>query len=820
MQRLVIAASGLVALASTAHAQPSVWQFHLLEATIADVHRAIQERQVTCEGIVGAYLDRAKAYNGVATQLVTLDGAPIPAAPGVVRAGAPLAFPTQTVKASSILPNFEQYEGEPIELGRMEAAASDPSVQTQFGMIVGIPNAGQLGALQTLNVRGERSVTCKGELDDATGTLPAGAPLACEVLRKLPDALETARALDARYGSRPDLAAMPMYCIPFSFKDSFDTKDMRSTGGGDARYDIDFPARDHTLVAQLRSKGAIIYAKSVPDEYNARAGNPGGSNRPKATLPATTGYQRSTWGGTAVNPFDTERAAAIGSSSGSAVSVNANLVMCSICEETNASCRGPANHNAEAMILPAKGVISYFGGAIGNDMHNDRSGIQCRTLLDAARVLDALKDPTDGYYDPRDVFSTIRRSTYIDGTYAASAAAAGAPGSLAGMRIGVIRESMLKFPGVKADEPIVDAAAHEIKAVLGEYLGATLVESTDPVWADDPDIENMTPSYTRALAELLPVIFPDILFRVQNDRPVFPDFAAMIKPTQFEPGKTFGTGTLDPVEYMVAMAEGRIPPPKNLNVRTIQQKPQASTFRFHFEQYAQRRAADWAALGLRETLVDMAALNARSKFWGDTQRAAFKNWEEFGNLLYAWGERQPIDERARLHDLIPRLDMKVMLENRLDVLVRLHTSLPPGKIGAPGQPQPEGDTRGETAMGPNGGLTEVQVPAGFVRTVYDPRFALSADKRRYVGVASDTPTMLAAPGLPFSLVFRADPGSEDVLLRRGRLRGRIETTYCAARFRPARRRALRRKPRGPTRSPCRSIRRIDARIPSAPVYGS
>ena len=69
---------------------------------------------------------------------------------------------------------------------------------------------------------------------------------------------------------------MPMYCMPFSFKDPFDTKDMRSTGGADARYDIDFPARDHQLVEQLRNKGAIIYAKAVLTEYNGRAGNPGG----------------------------------------------------------------------------------------------------------------------------------------------------------------------------------------------------------------------------------------------------------------------------------------------------------------------------------------------------------------------------------------------------------------------------------------------------------------------------------------------------------------------------------------------------------------
>ena len=446
--------------------------------------------------------------------------------------------------------------------------------------------------------------------------MPAGAPPVCEEFRRLPDALERAAELDATYGRTPDLAAMPMYCIPFSFKDSFDTKDMRTTGGGDARYDIDVPPRDFTLVAELRKKGAIIYAKSVPDEYNARAGNPGGPNRSKTVMPANTGYQRSTWGGNPANPYDTARAAAIGSSSGSAVSVSANLVMCSICEETNASCRGPANHNADAMILPAKGILSYFGGAIGNDMHNDRAGIMCRTIGDAAKVLDALKDPVNGYYDPRDVFTTARRSRFLDRPMRPSAKMTGEPGSLKGMRIGIIRESMLKFPGVKADEPIVDAAAREIQEILGDNLGATLVESVDPLWPDDPAIANMTPSYTRALAELLPVFFPDILYRVTDTgAPEYPEFVARIKPTAFEPGRTFGSGTLAPVDYMVGLAEGTIPPPSDLNIRSIQQKPQATTFRFHFQQYATRRAAEWAARGFTETLVDLATLNARSKFW-------------------------------------------------------------------------------------------------------------------------------------------------------------------------------------------------------------
>jgi len=271
-------------------------------------------------------------------------------------------------------------------------------------MIVGRPDAGQLNALATLNLRGERSVTCRGALDrhPSEGPLPPDAPPICEHFRRLPDALERAAELDATYGRNPDLEKMPMYGVVFSFKDPFDTKDMRTTAGGDAAYDIDFPARDHILVEQLRNKGAIIFAKAVCTEYNGRAGDPGGHHKPEKILPSVLGYQRSTWAGNPANPYDTTRAASLGSSSGSGVSVSANLVMVSIGEETRASTRGPANHNAVALILPHKAMLSFNGGAIGADIYCDRAGILARTIEDAAKVLDALRDSETGYYDPRD----------------------------------------------------------------------------------------------------------------------------------------------------------------------------------------------------------------------------------------------------------------------------------------------------------------------------------------------------------------------------------------------------------------------------------
>jgi Asp-tRNA(Asn)/Glu-tRNA(Gln) amidotransferase A subunit family amidase len=57
------------------------------------------------------------------------------------------------------------------------------------------------------------------------------------------------------------------------------------------------------------------------------------------------------------------------------------------------------------------------------------------------------------------------------------------------------------------------------------------------------------------------------------------------------------------------------------------------------------------------------------------------------------------------------------------------------------------------------------VPAGYVTTVYDPVYKLTDDGMRYVSQASDKPTTIPAPGLPFSLVFRAEPGREDRLLQ-------------------------------------------------------
>lgn len=748
--------------------------FRVEEATIDAFHAAIREGRTTCVDVVKQYLARIRAHNGVATRIVTADGAPVAEAKGTVRGGAPLAFPTETVKASDVLPDFDAYKGPPLEFGRMEATASDPTVHQQFGMVVGIPDSEGVNALATINLRGERSAVCRGDFDrhPDDGPLPEGAPAVCEIFRRLPDALETAAMLDETYGRNPPLDELPLYGVCFSFKDAFDAKDMRSTGGADAAYDMDAPARDHILVEQLRKKGAIIFAKAVMTEYNGRAGDPGGRNKPDRIMPSVLGYQRSTWGGTPANAYDTTRSASLGSSSGSALSVSMNFCMASLGEETRASCRGPSNHSSVALILPHKALLGFDGGAVGADIHVDRTGIHARRIGDAAKILDALKDPEEGYYDPRDPFTTVPRSSVLE-NYAVHAQAAGSPGALTGMRIGVIRESMVHPKGSKTEEPIAKAAAKEIKDVLCAHLGATLVESSDPLWERDRDLEVMKVDFRTALARLVPVFMPELLFRLGLDgEPVFKDFAAAIEPTEFMPGKVFGSGTMTPIDYMVELAEGRIASPSNLDIATIQNQAGSNAFRFHIPQYLTRRAADWKKLGFTERLTDFPSLNARSKFWGDDQRASFKNWEEVRDMRNPHAARQGVTERIMLRELIRRVDMMVIYENKLDCFVRLHTPFAPAKIGGASQPSVGGsgmfrdqNLRPESFMGPNGGLTEILIPAGYVTTVYDPVFKLSPDGTRWVQTLSDEPTELPAPGLPFSLVFRSEPGKEDVILK-------------------------------------------------------
>ncbi len=712
--------------------------FRLEEATIEGIHRAIRDGQISCQGLVQAYVDRARAYNGACTQLVTADGAPVAPASGPVRAGSAVRFPASTVPVSSILPELDRYAGMPLDLGRMEPTVSDPAVQAQYGMVAGVPNAGQVNALSTLNLRGERSVTCGGACDahPSTGALPADCPAACETFRQYPDAVERAVELDAQYGVDPDLDRLPMYCIPLAFKDVYDTKDMRTTTAADIDFAMDAPPADATIVERLRDKGAIIYAKANATEFNGGIGNPGGPTAPTARY---LGYsERSTWGGQACNPYDTERSPR-GSSSGSGVAVAANLVTCAFCEQTGGSCKGPASRNAVVSLLTTKGLIPY-GGAVGSNPLVDRAGLNCRTVEDAALVLDALRDSELGYFDPRDIYTAVPESLVSTEPYAGfvvdEVPEDGGEKPLAGMRIGIVREYMVKH--TLNDAAISDRIDEEIKTVLRDRLGASLVESRDPLHPDDPAVPDMEYTFRDALAEVLPIHMPEYFSKTTAAGDL--EFAV--------PGHDV-TST----RYLVRLAEGDAPLSPRINLRRVVLSPPSRSFAFHIDQYLSRRGD--------ERVADMASLDANTKYFSAAAEAGSANWAVLDDIR-AEGNTERMQMRAVLQLVLAR----VMRENRLDVLVNPENTLPHQEVGGPSEPTvngrgASGSTQTITALI---GVPEIVVPAGFNDVVYEPRFVLNAAGDRYDAAPGYERSVLDTP-LPISMMFWAGPGEEAAVLK-------------------------------------------------------
>src|SRR6266542_922869 len=469
-----------------------------------------------------------------------------------------------------------------------------------------------------------------------------------------------------------------------------------------------------------------------------------GQLRSLSTVNIGAGNSRSTWAGNPCNPYDTERAPAqAASSSGSGVSVSANLVVCSICEETGGSCRVPAAYNGIANLNAGKAIMS-FGGGIGADPFIDRAGIHCRTVKDTAIVLDALKDPKRGYYDPRDIYTALPKALISQKPYASFAGHK----SLAGMRIGIVREFMVKH--TPNDAAISDQIDKEIKTILRDKLGAQLFESVDPLYPDDPTIPNLKPSFQEALAEILPFHMPEYLFKTNSaGEAEFPVFASRINVSV---GKTPGGGTLSPAEYMARAAEGLEPFPPNLNLRRITLFPRTSSFRFHLSQYLLRRND--------AKVKDWPSLNANASYYSGDKLTAFINWQNLNDI-----RSNGLTERIKMREVMQRVILKVMRENNLDVLINPLTTVPIPKIGGPVEPEINSRPSNRFAFTADAGIPEVVVPAGFNQVVYEPKFALSADTKNYRSVSGSEKTLLDVPGLPISLSFWAGPGEEGTILK-------------------------------------------------------
>ena len=715
--------------------------FAVEESTIEGVHRAIQSGATTCKNIVQSYVDRARAYNGICTRLVTKDGAPVKVGPGPVRAGAPLKFPKETVAVSSILPNFSEYKGLPIEYGRMEPTQSDPGAQQQYGMVVGMSNAGQVNALSTLNLRGERSVTCKAKCDlhPSKGALPKSCPAACDAFRKQPDALERAAELDApvraQSGSRNDADVLRRVLVQGRLRHEGHALDRRRRrelrdGCGARRF-------DHRRQASREGRDHLREGESLRVQRRRRQSWRCEGNHTRSTAPA----RAARWPGVSCNPYDTARETG-GSSSGSASSVGANLVNCSICEETGGSCRQPAWRNGVVGFMVTKGMMPY-GGSIGADPYVDRAGIHCRNVNDSARVLDALRSPKHGnFFDSRDIYTALPKGLVPKEPYASFATPASGAKPLAGMRIGIVREYMVKHSA--NDVAMSDRVNEEIKRVLRDQLGAEIVESFDPMYPDDPSIPNMKYDFRRAMAEVLPQHMPNYLAKETDGKRIF---------------DADGQDVVNR-DYLAKAAEGELFLSDKLNLRSINRLGSAASFSLHMATYLKRRGD--------EKVFDWSSLNANTKNYEEGRSVAMKNWE---NKLDTRSDG--IAEKMQMREVMRTMILKVMYENDIDVFVNPTITVPPAKNGYASQPQVNDRPIGRFPLSANAGIPEVTVPAGFNQIIFEPAFALNEAKDKYISVANETTqTTMDAP-MPFGISFWGGPGDEPVVLK-------IAATYEAA----------------------------------------
>ena len=547
-----------------------------------------------------------------------------------------------------------------------------------LGPITTIPHARQINALSTLNLR--PSTRKAWGFDDRkarslTDKLDADA--------NMPDALEVAASHDRQFAQTGRLVG-PLHGVVMAIKDQYDTFDQRTTSGADAEYANDRPPDDATFVKRLRDAGAIILAKANLAEY------------------AVDGA-RSSFGGTFCNPYDTEREPGM-SSAGSATSVAANLVTCAIGEETVVSIRWPASVNSLVGLAPTQELVSR-DGMMGAGL-NMRTGPICRTVQDAAKILDVIAG-----YDPKDemtVFSVGRTPSQPYATFATTQ-------RLEGVRIGVIREYMNKKLFAKADEESVDIVDRAINDL--RKLGATIV---DP----GPDGALFQDCITRYGPELLNAAF------TRQYRELFPTNSAG------QPDSDQITALLD-----MHVDPGRVP--KDLSLRTLNSLGVQGEGKYMINRYLRERGDT--------NIKTNADLITKARFYEDPNFPDRKQAREAAERATVLDTSARLQARFALQNLL----LQCMQEQRLDALMSPMSTVPPRKLTAPREPTVNGRPPIGWSLIGQQGFPAITVPAGFTTEVWDR--VPANDGPRLVG-----PVKAA---LPVGVDFLARPFDEGTLFR-------------------------------------------------------
>jgi allophanate hydrolase len=235
-----------------------------------------------------------------------------------------------------------------------------------------------------------------------------------------------------RRAATEDIAALPLYGVPFAVKDNIDVAGLPTTAG--CREFAYVPEVSAPVVERIRRAGALVLGKTNLDQF-------------------ATGLVgvRSPYG-VPRNPFDPAYIPG-GSSSGSAVAVAAGLASFALGTDTAGSGRVPAAFNNIVGLKPTRGLLSTRG--VVPACHSlDCVSIFALTVADAATVFDCALG-----FDAEDPYSRPAPAGF------------GAFGAMpAHFAAGVPRPDQREFFGNTEAARLFDAAIARLAALGGEIV--------------------------------------------------------------------------------------------------------------------------------------------------------------------------------------------------------------------------------------------------------------------------------------------------------------------------------------------------------------
>lgn len=250
--------------------------------------------------------------------------------------------------------------------------------------------------------------------------------------------IEEAKLLDQRISRNENVG--PLAGVIFGIKDMLCTQGMPSTAASKMLSGF-VPPYDSTVVARLKSAGALIIGKLNQDEFAM-----GSSNE-------TSVY------GACKNPWNIKHVPG-GSSGGSAAAQSARLTMGTIGTDTGGSIRQPASFCGVVGVKPTYSRVSRYG-IVAYASSLDQAGPIVSSVSDAALTLETICGQ-DSFDQTTADIKVEKMSTHLDA-------------NIKGKKIGIVKEYLTGI----SDSDIEINFQKAINAV--KILGAEVIEISIPL---------------------------------------------------------------------------------------------------------------------------------------------------------------------------------------------------------------------------------------------------------------------------------------------------------------------------------------------------